>query len=309
MSPTPTLEAVEPVGSLRDFVIDASTTGKDLMERLSTEETDCVRAAFGEAVYQLILATPLLQGGSAEGTATLFGCMETDSVAMFGVAFDNVLVGGRSEETSACLVDLSLEHPKIVYLQLGLEWKGEQSSPASERHTFILQYWDCLTDAEAIELVYRVNEATDKVSSLTGRDLVDLLPESEATCMRHDLSEEQLNALLAATPLEAVRLGASAAHCLSPESIASLFAASTEAVVGGLTEESDLEWSGSARASGRPGSWRTGGAEERSAAGERTSPPSLPLEGPCGPALGGVTPCLHGRVRQAYRPETGTPRV
>ena len=35
---------------------------------------------------------------------------------------------------------------------------------------------------------------------------------------------------------------------------------------------------------GWTGSRRSGGEMERSAAGERTSPPSLPLEGPGGPA-------------------------
>ena len=69
-TPTPP-EVAASAGSMRDFVMDASTTGRDLTDRLSTTETDCIRAAFGEAIYQIILATPLLQGGSAEDTAVL----------------------------------------------------------------------------------------------------------------------------------------------------------------------------------------------------------------------------------------------
>ena len=242
--PTPTATAIpipstaKHTGSMRGFVIGASTTGKDLVDRLSTAETDCIRAAFDEAIYQIILATPLLQGGSAEDNAVLFGCLEPDNVVLFGVAFDDVLAGGRSQDTRTCLVDLSLEHPDLVYNQLRLEWKGEQVSPTSERHTYILQYWNCLTDAESAELIYRVNAVTDRASPLTGSDLVALLPESEAACIREVLSKEQIDALLDATPLEAVRIGAPAAACLSPESIASGFLAAAEIVVGGLTEGS-----------------------------------------------------------------------
>ena len=125
-----------------------------------------------------------------------------------------------------------------MYHQLGLEWKGEQTIHSSERHTFILQYWNCLTDTESAETLYRVTVATDSASPLTGRDLVDLLPESEAACIREGLSKEQYNTLLNATPLEAVRIGAPVAACLSPESTTSLFLAAADVIVGGLTEES-----------------------------------------------------------------------
>ena len=211
---------------------------RDLTDRLSTTETDCIRAAFGEAIYQIILATPLLQSGNAEGAATLFGCLMPDSVVFFGVAFDNALAGGRTEETRACRVDLSLDHPELVYQQLGLEWKGEEAGHSGERHTFILQQWDCLTNAETAELFFRVNSATDSASPLTGSDLGDLFAESEVACIREGLSEEQFDAMLAATPLESVRIGAPAAACLSPESIASGFLAAAEVVVGGLTDGS-----------------------------------------------------------------------
>ena len=56
--------------------------------------------------------------------------------------------------------------------------------------------------------------------------------------MRDGLSKEQLDALLTATPLEAVRICVPVAACLSPESIASGFLAVAEVVVGGLTKGS-----------------------------------------------------------------------
>ena len=50
--------------SMADFVIDESTTGQELIDRLSGEEQACVRAGFGESIYNIILVTPLLLGGS-----------------------------------------------------------------------------------------------------------------------------------------------------------------------------------------------------------------------------------------------------
>ena len=144
---------------------------------------------------------------------------------------------GTADVNAEFSTTVSVVNPELEFQQLGLEWKGEETSLSSERHAFILQQWDCLTNAETAELFFRVNAATDSASPLTGSDLVDLFPESEVACIREGLSEEQFDAMLAATPLESVRTGAPAAACLSPESIASGFLAA-EVVVGGLTEGS-----------------------------------------------------------------------
>ena len=145
---------------------------------------------------------------------------------------------GTADVNAEFSTTVSVVNPELAFQQLGLEWKGEETSLSSERHAFILQQWDCLTNAETAELFFRVNAATDGASPLTGSDLVDLFPESEVACIREGLSEDQFDAMLAATPLESVRTGAPAAACLSPESIASGFLAAAEVVVGGLTGES-----------------------------------------------------------------------
>ena len=237
-APSPTSDMAQPTGSMRDFVIDESSTVKDLMDRLSTEETDCVRAAFGEAIYGILLAAPLLQGGNAEATATLVGCMESENVVLFVVAANDAFAGGRSEDTRRCITDLSLQYPENAYIQMGVEWKGEETTNTSKRHEFILAYWDCLTDAESFRLGLQAYAAIDSTSSLTGADLVAVLPHAEEACMREILSEEQINTLLTAKPLDGVRAAAPAAACLSPATIASLYVAAIEGVLGELTAES-----------------------------------------------------------------------
>ncbi|MCY4390784.1 MAG: hypothetical protein OXE43_01875 [Chloroflexi bacterium] len=69
-TPTATPEAVQPAPSMRDFVVDESTTGQDLLDRLSEEENDCIKAAFGEAVYEILRATPLLAATGSGGDSS-----------------------------------------------------------------------------------------------------------------------------------------------------------------------------------------------------------------------------------------------
>ena len=236
--PTPTPDMAQSTVSMRDLVIDESSTGKDLMDRLSTEETDCIRAAIGEALYGILLAAPLLQSGSSEATATLVGCMESENVVLFVVAANDAFAGGRSEDTRRCITDLSLQHPENAYIQMGVEWEGEETTNTSKRHEFILAYWDCLTDAESFRLGLQAYAAIDSASTLTGADLVAVLPHAEEACMREILSEQQINTLLTAKPLDGVRAAAPAAACLSPATIASLYVAAIEGVLGELTAES-----------------------------------------------------------------------
>ena len=237
-APSPTPDMAQSTGSMRDFVIDESSKVKDLMDRLSIEETDCVRAAFGEALYGILLAAPLMQGGSPEATATLVGCLEPESVVLFVVATDDALAGGRSADTRRCIADLLLQHPENAYIQVGVEWKGEESRHTSERHEYILAYWGCMTDAESFRLGLQVYAAVDSTSTLTGADLVAVLPGAEAACMREILSDEQITTLLTARPLDGVRAAAPAADCLSPATIASLYIAAIEGVIGELAAES-----------------------------------------------------------------------
>ena len=126
----------------------------------------------------------------------------------------------------------------MAYIQVGVEWKGEETPHTSGRHSFILDYWDCLTDAESFRLGLQVYTAVDSTSSLTGADLVAVLPDAEAACMREILSDQQINTLLTAKPLDGVRAAAPAAACLSTETIASLYVAALEGVLGELTAES-----------------------------------------------------------------------
>lgn len=241
-TPTPTPEAVQPALSMRDFIVDESTTGQDLLDRLSEEENDCLKAALGEAVYEILRATPLLaatgSGGDSSASAPLFACLTEENVVLAGVAFLNAAAGGYSEESRVCIADLALSHPEVIFARLGLEWTGEQRTAPEETHTTILAFYDCLTDTEKAVWLFEIIGAIDAVSPLTGADLIALLPESQATCVRETLSAESYAAMEAATPLVATSIGFEAAACLTIESAATFLVAATEALLGPLSDES-----------------------------------------------------------------------
>ena len=219
---------------MRDLVVDESTTGRDLLDRLSEEENDCIKAAFGEAVYEILRATPLLaatgSGGASSAAAPLFACLTEENVVLAGAAFLNAAAGGYSEESRVCITDLALNNPGIIDARLGLEWTGEQQTSPTETYTAILAFYDCLTDTEKAVWLIGTLTAIDAVSPLTGADLIALLPESQATCVRETLSAESYAAMEAAPPLVATSIGFEAAACLTIESAATFLVASTEAL-------------------------------------------------------------------------------
>ena len=225
--------------SMRGFVLDASTTGKDLFDRLSEEENGCIKEALGETVYNFMLNAQLLAGGGDPAAAApLFKCLAPENGAILGVAFLSATVGGHTDESLACMTDLALAHPGLIYARFGLEWTGEDTYQEAETGDIIQGFYDCMTEEERAAALKNLYAAIDAASPLTGEDLVALLPESEAACVRDTLSEEEYEALLRATPLRAAGLGASAADCLSLDSLTAFFVTASDAGIGGLSDES-----------------------------------------------------------------------
>ncbi|MCY4583757.1 MAG: hypothetical protein OXE50_13330, partial [Chloroflexi bacterium] len=137
-TPTPAPAADEAAMSMRDFVLDASTTGKDLFDRLSGQENGCVKGVLGDAVYEVMLGMPLLAaGGDAASAAPLFACLAPENVVLLGMAFLGA-GGGYSAESQACLTDLALQHPEIIFARLGIEYAGEASYQHTETHNVLL---------------------------------------------------------------------------------------------------------------------------------------------------------------------------
>lgn len=232
-------EAPQPVGSLEDFVITPATTGQDLLDRLSETETSCIRETMGEGIYQIIRATPLLlAGGDAASAAPLFNCLTVESIVILGLAFNSAQAGGWSTETRRCMIEVGLEHPEAVYVRLGLEWQGPETSDPAETLDYNVQIYDCMSDQEKMDFTLNYWRALDRHAGATGADIVALLSESEAACVGEGLSEEQLAAVLDASPLEAVAIGSAVSHCITPETNIAIFVSGIQWALGDLSDES-----------------------------------------------------------------------
>ena len=93
-----------------------------------------------------------------------------------------------------------------------------------------------MTEGEAAVALAELYTSIDNLSPLTGADLVALLSDSEASCVRDALSEAEYGAMVSETPLRAAGLGINAAGCLAPDSVVDFLLAATEAQIGDLSD-------------------------------------------------------------------------
>ena len=233
---TPESPPSQPAASVRDFVLTPATTGKDLMDALSDEETSCIKTAFGEAVYQILLNTPIMLAGSdPSAAAPLFACLATESVVVLGVSFMDAMSGGWSDETRTCIIDVGLEHPDAVLTGLGMD-PGDAAAVAAT-HPYLVEFYNCFSDREKVEFLVSFQAEVDSQTS-TERDLIAVLPESEVACIRDSLTQEQFDMLLETTVHEGFRMSEALAACITEEGYVQVFVAITASQGGGLSDES-----------------------------------------------------------------------
>ena len=253
-TPTPTPEAMPsptapampapmpehtPMGSLRDLVINPKTVGKQLLDPLSADEVSCIKEAVGQDFYTIIQVTPIAAfGGSVSSATFLFDCLIPESIVLIGIAFLDAQAGGWTEETRQCITGVGLEHPEAVYVRMGLEWRDPAEGHATETFDYNVRIYECMTSAEKQGLTLALWAGLDRHSQATGSDIIALLSEAEAACVRQDLSAQQYQAILVSTPLVAITIGSTVSHCIEPETNHWILAHGIEWALGGLSEES-----------------------------------------------------------------------
>ena len=100
------------------------------MDRISEEERNCIRGAFGDAVYDFMLATPLLATPSDPAAAApMFACLTAQNTALFGVAMADVSAGYWTPETRACIVAVAEEYPEVMLVRFGLPSRERRPTP------------------------------------------------------------------------------------------------------------------------------------------------------------------------------------
>ena len=235
-TPTSTPEPT-PAPSMRDFRITPSTTGGDLLDRLSAEENACIKEGVGDFVYELLRTTPLLAAGSdPAAAASLFNCLSVDNVVLAGLAMSDAAGGGLySDESYECIADLSLGLPAIIFSRLGLPWEGEAAN-AGQIRQFIIGLYECWTDEERIAYLVGVFDQISAANPIPGSELIGLLPESEVMCVQEQLPGDEYEAFLASN-LER-GFGDQLHECFSDDSHARIFIMITNVrSIGGWSDE------------------------------------------------------------------------
>ncbi len=104
-----------------------------------------------------------------------------------------------------CITDIGLGHPDAVYIRLGLAL-GPDPIDAAETLAYNVGIYECLTNEEKKAFTVSLWTGLDRHAAATGSDIIALLSESEAACVRDGLSEEQYATLLGTTNLEPICL-------------------------------------------------------------------------------------------------------
>ena len=159
--------------ALENLRITSETTGQDLVAHISEAEATCLSSATGDANFQLFQAAPLLASAANESAKALFaGCLQDDNFPVIGVGLMSANLGRWSEDTLACVTDLSKTHPELVYVALGVEGYVSDPSHPTKIHSILLDMYECLNIAEEVEISIAMISASLEIAPFSGQDLI-----------------------------------------------------------------------------------------------------------------------------------------
>ena len=234
--PTQAAEEEEPPPSMDTLVIDADTTGGDVLERLTDAERDCIEADLGDD-YRLLAATPLgsvREVGVADG---LFGCLDHENLLTVGTAATGLFFGGRTPETTECIREVYRSAPDVFYKIFDLEWDGPSSTPDEVSNT-TQGIYQCMNPLERTSWMLYMWDRTAGVTTDTGSDYVELLTADEILCATEAVGEEAAEEVLGQRPVQVWRAYPAVQDCFPPATIGKLFAQFTANRIGGVADSS-----------------------------------------------------------------------
>ena len=146
------------------------------MDRISGGETDCIKAALGEMVYNIFVTRPVLsEDGEDAGrdpslVTRLFSCLTQDNVVLAMIVLRDATAGRMDEEVRRCRVPLALRIPESYHEQAGLEWEGERV-PAKELAEINAQILGCLPEEEVAALQFRLYQQLVEMVPIDWQDV------------------------------------------------------------------------------------------------------------------------------------------
>ena len=237
--PTPT-PPPEPTASLADLFLTDATLGDEVMSRLSKAETDCVRAALGDQVYAAVLGLPmttLVRESGAGGAGSFLRCLTEDNLVLMAEVLIDSHHGRTDIEARECRIAAGRANPDVVRIRFELLRLEMGTLDAESLLSSAKEQFDCLNVVDQANLLVRLTTTLDEDDTFTGQDVVEMLSEGEASCIREGVGEEQFDRFLNSTVTVAFGPAVSLLECLTLESKTALFATFTASRVEGLREE------------------------------------------------------------------------
>ena len=236
-TPTPVPpSATEPGVSLEDFVVDVSTTGQDLMDVLSEGEVSCIQSTFGDAIFQIMMSTPLLlAGGNTATAAPMFACLEIESAVYIAFAFVEAQAGGWSADTRGCMIAVGLEHPDAFMTGMGLS-PSQDATAAAATHPYLVEIYNCMTLDEQVTYLLNFQEVID-VMTTAEKDLIGAIPEADVACIRDALTDAEYETLISGTVHEAFDVSDAVAGCMSDDAYVQSFVSISDTTIGDLSDD------------------------------------------------------------------------
>ena len=239
-TPTPAPDPAATDPTLEDLFITDSTFGRDLMSRLSEAERDCIRDGLGENVYNAVLELPLkrlVNETGAGGAGSFLRCLTDDNVVLMGVVLVDASADRVDPEARACRVAVARANPDHVLIRFALLRPPLETLDSEAIFDAAKQSFDCLSPADQADVLVRLANRLDREDVFSGQDVIGLLSDGEASCIREDLGEEQYANFLNSTVTEAFAPSASLLECITPDSQTRLFATFSASRVEGLRPE------------------------------------------------------------------------
>ena len=178
--------------------MDASTTYQDVMDRISEDERECIKAALGELVYNIFVTRPVLSEDADRDPSLvtrLFSCLTQDNVVLAMIVLRDATAGRMDEEARRCRVPLALRIPESYFQQAGLEWEGERV-PAKELAEINSLILECFSDEEIAALQFRVYQQMVEMVDIELADVIGAFTDAELDCFRERIGTDEFTAIL-----------------------------------------------------------------------------------------------------------------
>ncbi len=119
-----------------DYTLTTTTTGQEVVALLTENEVACVSDRLSEGGFAAFTAAPVVNVLEAAGrggamTASIFVCLEENSLALIGAAFMDAAAGGWSAETRMCVTGLIQARPELVVEWLSADADDPDFTPES----------------------------------------------------------------------------------------------------------------------------------------------------------------------------------